>query len=736
MSNGIHPEQAAIELAVTRAMEQVKLVSGKPTDALDRGRLRSWGYGSLVPRQNLTNYRTREGRTVLETLRLVRDRDPDAAQAITNFLLLMGQGYRSRATTGKQDRDGNPIIDQRAQDYLSAFDARVGEEYGGGMDALIDVLNLTLVTQGAMAAELAVADDVSEIVDVHPVDPQDIVFKREPKTNRLMRGVQVGVGVKGADQAGFLELSPRQFRYVPLHPDVDSPYGRSPILAALTAIFFKVEVLEDLKAVVHNQGYPRIDVSVVRELVLNSVPGQYTHPGHEAELAAFVNAFMTQLQQQYQQLQPDDTFIHWDSVSVNYAAPAVGSLDIRSVIQILDNQIVSGLKQLPILLGRNEGATTTHATIQLRVYVLLIEALQRKTKRLIEWMHQTALQVAGYQARVTVEFDTHPVTDQVLEAQAFETNVRAWRDAIDLGLVTEDDAANALFGHTARGERRVVVPPPGDRMRRPARTRGPILRPRGQRAIGEDERASLEDTLREQTEGHFARLAADYPADLVAEQVAGMQAFDLAETQRIVAAWFEDNPGQAWSQELTELLVEHYLRVFAVVGQSALGELGITASFELRNPAMIEALETLGAQRVTGIDEETRRQLVSALVDGVEDGESVPQLGRRLRAQIDGMTRRRSELIAVTETAEASGRASVETYRRNGVEQKRWLTADDGKVTEGCRANEDTSPIAIDALFTGGGSSVQHPPRFPGCRCAISPVLDDYTAPKEPWTGG
>lgn len=422
------------------AAPQIK--AGRPTDALNRDRARSLGFGSLVPREGVRDYRVQERTTVLDTLRIVRDRDPDAAQAITNFLLLMGQGYEVTAYRAGADT----VIDDAATAYVRAFDARVGPDYGGGMDVLIDVINLTLVTQGASCVELEIASDLRSVVDVHPIDPARIVFKREAGTNRLMRGVQVARGTAGADSDGFLELSPRQCFYMPLHPDVDRPYGRSPILAALTAIFFKIEILEDLRAVVHNQGYPRLDVAVVEEAVIRNAPAGSTPD----QLQLLVNDLLTDIQEQYAALRPDDTFIHPDSIKVGYVGPSGGGAVNFDVLQrVLDTQIIAGLKQLPILLGRNEGSTTTHATVQWRIFALLIDALQRRTKRLLEQVHTTALQLAGYQATARVTFAGQPTTERLVEAQALETEVRAFTQARDNGWIDDDEAANTLFGHGA-----------------------------------------------------------------------------------------------------------------------------------------------------------------------------------------------------------------------------------------------------------------------------------------------
>ena len=447
--NGHRQISEAVEKAIAA---QFPLKAGRPSLVTEANK--SWGYSGLIPRSSFKNYRVRPGSNVLETLKIIRDRDPDASKATMNFLLLMAQGYNATVHRGF-DAEGKPREDARGQQYIQQFDAMVGQEYGGGMDNLIDVFNLSLITHGAVAVELEISPDLRSIIDVHPVDPSRVQMKRnEAESNRLMRGIIVGREVPGADKDGFLELSPRQFRYIPLHPDVDSPYGRSPFLSAIASVFFKIELLEDLKAVVHNQGYPRLDIEVIQEAVYNNMPATYKEPGNEAQAIAFVTAFITELKAQYSELKPDDTFIHWDNIKVNATEGAGGgSFDFTGLSEVLDTQITAGLKQLPILLGRNEGATTTHATVQWKVFALQIEAMQRRIKRLIEWVHTTALNVGGLQAESSVEFESQPVSDRFIEAQALNFEIDAWVKMVAQGWATDDEASQALLQHPAAGEK-------------------------------------------------------------------------------------------------------------------------------------------------------------------------------------------------------------------------------------------------------------------------------------------
>jgi hypothetical protein len=385
-----------------------------------------------------------EYRNVLETLKRIRDYNPDAALAVWNVLRLANPGHEVEVYFHKLGKDGQPVADEQGKAIIEELAARVGQEYGGGLDTLIDVFNLTLMTQGAFAAEVELSDDMREVVDYCAVDPRFIDFVRDEETHKMVPVILAAGEPK--------RINPNQFRYIPLDPDVDAPHGRSPLWSALEVVFFQQEVLRDLKAVVHNQGYPRIDVSVLEEIVVENTPEHLKAPGREEEFRAWIDGFLMDLQETYNSLQPDDTFIHWDWVKVGYVGPgAAGSLDAQRVLQAIDTQIVAALKQLPVLLGRNEGATTTHATVQWQIYVAGIEALQRRTKRMVEWLHNTALQVYGRPSYARVNF--HPIrkVDREAEARAAKMETDTLIAQVQAGWISNDEAAQKAVGHSAVG---------------------------------------------------------------------------------------------------------------------------------------------------------------------------------------------------------------------------------------------------------------------------------------------
>jgi hypothetical protein len=385
----------------------------------------------------------REEQTI-NALRTLRDLDPTASHAVWNYLRMVNPGHDLRAYMfdgeGSETKEEGP-----AQAYLDDLARRVGSEYGGGLDQLHNVLALCLVTSGAVCAEVAPTADLSDIEDWYPVDPALIAFRRDEDGTLVM-------GQRFRNNA-FVALNPNQVFYVPLDPDVDDPYGRPPLLPALSTAIAKGQMINDLRAVAHNQGYPRLDVKIDWKAIREAAPPQLSQPGSEEAFKNWTEEVLATIVTDYEALQVDDTFVHYDWVDIGMVggAAGVGAFDFASLEKILSRQLNSALKTLPILLGINETTSETHGSIQWQIQSQGVAALQRLIKRVIEKLANTSLLIAGYQAHSKVEYEKIRTVDRLFEAQSdfFETRtiqiqeMQGWR--------SHDEAAEIITGHEAAG---------------------------------------------------------------------------------------------------------------------------------------------------------------------------------------------------------------------------------------------------------------------------------------------
>ena len=404
-------------------------------------------------------------KNIAERLRIIRDIAPDASMAVWNVIRLGISDWELQVVSGEDDA-GREIIDipntKRLNEWVKDNIAR---EYGKGLAAFMQTATLTVMTEGAVAAEVEVSSSLKDIVDWHLVMPSKVHTRKtasEEATKEKPEGTLIYCW-RDRKIGEMVDLSDTQFRYIPLDAEINDPFGRSPILPALVQVEFQMSLICDLRAVVHNQGYPRIDVSVLEEAIVASAPAKLQQYGNEDQLASFVENKIKELASAYAQLEPDDAFVHLDNVTISNWFPGT-SLDFGKVESIITSQIVTSLKQLPILLGRNEGTTETHGTVQYRIYVKGVESIREKVSELAEFCGNLTLRVWGVPGTCKVSFEEIRHTDRQKEALASLQEHQAIQIAITTGMIDKDEAAEILYGHKATGEaqqpsQQVVVMP-------------------------------------------------------------------------------------------------------------------------------------------------------------------------------------------------------------------------------------------------------------------------------------
>lgn len=443
------PTERAIEARSSRRGSAL-LAGRRPTEA-------AGAYDHAYTLWNMVGRRTAQREAPLRMLRYIRDYDPDAAMAVWSFIRMVTRiedihVYQNGAGQDNEeiDEEGQAMIDKLNDPTAAA----VAREYGGGLANLAAVFTLTLLTQGAIAVEVALTKNLKDILGFFPVDPSIIDFQYDD-----MRVPHPVINQMGAPTP----INELQFRYVPMDPDVEDPHGRAPFWPAFETIQFKTEVMRDLKAVAHNQGHARIDVKVVEEIMLENlqkVRPDLFRPGQESGLQDELDDYLSDLQTSYNSLNPDDAFIHWDAIEVGSAgADHRGSLDIASLIDAIDRQVVASLKVLPLMLGRNEGSTTTHATVQWQIFAQTVEAIQEKIEAALEWACNLALQVWGRQSRCEIVFEAPRKSDRYQDVQADKMETETWIMRVAQGWANDEEAAMEVLGHAPTGEKAPPVVP-------------------------------------------------------------------------------------------------------------------------------------------------------------------------------------------------------------------------------------------------------------------------------------
>lgn len=151
-----------------------------------------------------------------------------------------------------------------------------------------------------------------------------------------------------------------------------------------------------------------------------------------------------------------------------------------------------------------------------------------------------------------------------------------------------------------------------------------------------------------------------------------------------------------------------------------------------------------GTQRMASkFNDDTLTKLNQELAQGVQNGEGLGELKKRVDKVYDGVEGYRAERVARTETLKASNAASVEAYRQTGfVTGKAWVV--NPNACPQCIEFEGKT-IGLDDAFLGLGESysvtgsdgettsytnsyddVEEPPLHPNCECTVIPVTQEF----------
>jgi hypothetical protein len=375
-----------------------------------------------------------------ELINLVIDLSPEVSRALFDFIRMLNPGWECKALRPRSESE-----DRRGQRVLDAFWGQLKTLYGAP-DIQINRLILAGFTRGAFFSEIVF--DGSAPVDLATPDPYSARFvkKKDPIRGEIF---QLGQWQGGK----FVELDAPTVSYIPIDPLPNQPYGRSLVAPALFTAIFLLGMLHDIRRVVQQQGWPRIDIAINLERLRLAMPSDVL-PGSE-KYEEWVNAIIDEIQDVYSSLEPDDTYTHTDVVTVNRPVSAVNADSLGAVdglIKGLERMITRALKSMPLMMGLDTGGGETQANRQWEIHVAGIKALQHLLESQLESHLNLVLRAAGIQARVEFRFAELRASELLRDAQAESMRIANAKAKYDNGWISQDEASQEITGKPADQE--------------------------------------------------------------------------------------------------------------------------------------------------------------------------------------------------------------------------------------------------------------------------------------------
>lgn len=181
-----------------------------------------------------------------------------------------------------------------------------------------------------------------------------------------------------------------------------------------------------------------------------------------------------------------------------------------------------------------------------------------------------------------------------------------------------------------------------------------------------------------------------------------------------------DGPAKAaWLEVVAPLL--------ASTGEAAVkrlaAELGV--AWDVLQPGLLDYTQREAAWLITQVTDTTKQAVRDALAAGLEAGEGIDGLVKRIRESDAAFGKSRAELIARTETTRVTNGAQQESLAAWAEAEgarvtKTWLATMDSRTRDEHAALSGTT-VEIDATFPNGLKA----PGEPNCRCTLLYSVED-----------
>lgn len=378
--------------------------------------------------------------SIFQLYRFIRDNIPDVSAGVWAWTCLCSTPHWVEYNGGEEEDQA------RAAEIISALDRRLfpyPHQKEAGMDAVIERYFRSVFTYGAFALEAVLSRRRNQLTKVVFIDPSTIRFKRVKGSHNLIP-YQVPPGFSGGlslqsliDKGKAIELNPNTFYYYGLGADNDNPYGTS-ILSSIPFVSrIQNKMVADMQATMHNAGYPRYHV-------------RYTPPKQNIgesndDYKKRIESNFGKLQSEFSSLPPDSNFISYDNVEI-IVKDASGKISIEwyNNHRAVTEQVISGMKLAPFMIGKNYGTTETWGTAQYDLMLRNARMVQRGAKRMAEWLRNLELMLAGSPVRSEHHFSENRAAGEQIEAQAEAIKMRTTQGMLDEGLISQQQAARRM----------------------------------------------------------------------------------------------------------------------------------------------------------------------------------------------------------------------------------------------------------------------------------------------------
>lgn len=357
--------------------------------------------------------------------------DGDFSYAVDNIVQLSNTNFTvtfDDSVSSEQAKEMMTVLKRAWRNWYNQSD---------GLNSLIGDLLAQTATTGSLSAEIVPRIDLKSVEKVVLVNPVSIRFKYDPDKDLNMPYQQVNT--MGATIEGLIPLNTVTYKYYAIRRINDKPYAIPPLLSSLEAISVEKDMTDSIRNVVSKLGMLGfLQVLVTAPQRMQGESDKMYQDRCEQYIDAAIPQVDKSLRKGYVLGFKDTHEFKMNDVTTNVNGA-------EKLFEMNAQLKMSGLKQDPLMLGRNFSTTETIGRVILAKLTTQITSYQKIVATFLEELFTMHLLLCGYKFDfIDVEFERPMVGDRLRDEQVFSAKIQNYDDLYNQGVVSQEQRAQAL----------------------------------------------------------------------------------------------------------------------------------------------------------------------------------------------------------------------------------------------------------------------------------------------------
>lgn len=336
------------------------------------------------------------------------------------------------------------VSDDQKNEMMHFLKMRYKGWYGfnEGLGSLIRDLLAQVAITGALSAEIVPNNSLTGVKKIVLVTPRNIRFLYDNLTDthkpyQNINGIKAAFGLKDSVAVqGLKELNPVTYKYAAIRRFNENPYAVPPFLSAIENICIERDMMTNFRLVIKNLGL--LGFLNVMVTAPKPMPGELD-PAYQERMKAYMASVAASAGQA---LSKGFIVGEKNTQDIKMENTSANATDAEKLFNMNEKLKLSGLKQDPLMMGRNYSTTETLGRVILTKMGSQIVSYQEMVASFLESAFMMDLLLAGFPVSfLEVVFAKPLLSDVFKDAQAETAKLANLTTLYNQGIISQEDYA-------------------------------------------------------------------------------------------------------------------------------------------------------------------------------------------------------------------------------------------------------------------------------------------------------